>query len=156
RRRAAAREPAARRSRALVRPARLVAVPHGAAAGRDPVGRLGPAPRARPGVAVPCRGRAARRLDGSRVHAQRLADVRARRPDPARHRAARPARNSLERAARAVRTGRSEEVDVTAEVRLLAQPWQGDTLGDTTSLQYPWAMDGVRGAARRAREKETT
>ncbi|WP_221586338.1 acetate--CoA ligase [Microbacterium sp. G2-8] len=40
--------------------------------------------------------------------------------------------------------------------RLLAQLWQGDTLGDTTSLQNPWAIDGVREAVRRAREKETT
>ncbi len=40
--------------------------------------------------------------------------------------------------------------------RLLAQLWQGDTLGDTTSLQNPWAVDGVREAVRRAREKETT
>jgi acetyl-CoA synthetase len=42
--------------------------------------------------------------------------------------------------------------------RLLAQVWQGDTLGDTTSLQNPWAVDGVRDAARRAHEaleKET-
>ena len=28
--------------------------------------------------------------------------------------------------------------------RLLAQIWQGDTLGDTTSLQNPWAVDGVK------------
>lgn len=28
--------------------------------------------------------------------------------------------------------------------RLLAQVWQGDTLGDTTSLQNPWAVDGVK------------
>lgn len=40
--------------------------------------------------------------------------------------------------------------------RLLAQLWQGDTLGDTTSLQNPWAVDGVREAVRQAREKETT
>ncbi len=39
--------------------------------------------------------------------------------------------------------------------RLLAQLWQGDTLGDTTSLQNPWAVDGVREAVRRTREKET-
>ena len=39
--------------------------------------------------------------------------------------------------------------------RLLAQLWQGDTLGDITSLQNPWAVDGVREAVRRAREKET-
>ncbi|MGK0715598.1 acetate--CoA ligase [Leucobacter sp. W1153] len=39
--------------------------------------------------------------------------------------------------------------------RLLAQLWQGDTLGDTTSLQNPWAVDGVREAVRQAREKET-
>jgi len=42
--------------------------------------------------------------------------------------------------------------------RLLAQVWQRDTLGDTTSLQNPWAVDGVREAARRAHEaleKET-
>jgi len=38
--------------------------------------------------------------------------------------------------------------------RLLAQLWQGDTLGDITSLQNPWAVDGVREAVRRAREKE--
>lgn len=30
--------------------------------------------------------------------------------------------------------------------RLLAQLWQGDELGDTTSLQNPWAVDGVRAA----------
>ncbi|WP_119696970.1 acetate--CoA ligase [Microbacterium halotolerans] len=35
--------------------------------------------------------------------------------------------------------------------RLLAQLWQGDTLGDTTSLQNPWAVDGVREAVRRVR-----
>ncbi|UOQ55902.1 acetate--CoA ligase [Leucobacter allii] len=35
--------------------------------------------------------------------------------------------------------------------RLLAQLWQGDTLGDTTSLQNPWAVDGVRDAVRLAR-----
>ncbi|WP_036321700.1 acetate--CoA ligase [Microbacterium gubbeenense] len=40
--------------------------------------------------------------------------------------------------------------------RLLAQLWQGDTLGDITSLQNPWAVDGVREAVRLAREKETT
>ncbi|WP_449281911.1 acetate--CoA ligase [Leucobacter sp.] len=45
--------------------------------------------------------------------------------------------------------------------RLLAQLWQGDTLGDTTSLQNPWAVDGVREAVSRARQlhlsaKETT
>lgn len=40
--------------------------------------------------------------------------------------------------------------------RLLAQLWQGEPLGDTTSLQNPWAVDGVREAVRRAREKETT
>jgi len=40
--------------------------------------------------------------------------------------------------------------------RLLAQLWQGDTLGDTTSLQNPWAVDGVREAVRLARQKETT
>ncbi|MER7797863.1 acetate--CoA ligase [Microbacterium sp. NPDC096154] len=32
--------------------------------------------------------------------------------------------------------------------RLLAQLWQGDALGDTTSLQNPWAVDGVRVALR--------
>lgn len=32
--------------------------------------------------------------------------------------------------------------------RLLAQIWQGDTLGDTTSLQNPWAVDGVQDAVR--------
>lgn len=37
--------------------------------------------------------------------------------------------------------------------RLLAQLWQGDTLGDTTSLQNPWAVDGVREAVRRARRQ---
>jgi len=36
--------------------------------------------------------------------------------------------------------------------RLLAQIWQGDTLGDTTSLQNPWAVDGVRDAVRRAQD----
>lgn len=45
--------------------------------------------------------------------------------------------------------------------RLLAQLWQGDALGDTTSLQNPWAMDDVREAVRQARQqlvsaKETT
>ncbi|TQJ30440.1 acetate--CoA ligase [Microbacterium sp. SLBN-146] len=40
--------------------------------------------------------------------------------------------------------------------RLLAQLWQGDALGDTTSLQNPWAVDGVREAVRVARQKETT
>lgn len=45
--------------------------------------------------------------------------------------------------------------------RLLAQLWQGDTLGDTTSLQNPWAVDGVREAVRLAKQehvpsKETT
>ncbi|QBE49824.1 acetate--CoA ligase [Leucobacter triazinivorans] len=45
--------------------------------------------------------------------------------------------------------------------RLLAQLWQGDTLGDTTSLQNPWAVDGVREAVRLAQQhhvsaKETT
>lgn len=35
--------------------------------------------------------------------------------------------------------------------RLLAQLWQGDSLGDTTSLQNPWAIDGVREAIRQAR-----
>ncbi len=39
--------------------------------------------------------------------------------------------------------------------RLLAQLWQGDTLGDTTSLQNPWAIDGVREAVHAARDKET-
>ena len=34
--------------------------------------------------------------------------------------------------------------------RLLAQLWQGDALGDTTSLQNPGAIDGVRDAVRRA------
>jgi acetyl-CoA synthetase len=45
--------------------------------------------------------------------------------------------------------------------RLLAQLWKGDTLGDTTSLQNPWAVDGVREAVRLAKNehhstKETT
>src|SRR5690606_21919304 len=40
--------------------------------------------------------------------------------------------------------------------RLLAQIWQGDALGDTTSLQNPWAVEGVREAVRQARQKETT
>ena len=40
--------------------------------------------------------------------------------------------------------------------RLLAQLWQGDPLGDTTSLQNPWAVDGVRDAVRQAQLKETT
>ncbi|MTE22635.1 acetate--CoA ligase [Microbacterium sp. ZXX196] len=40
--------------------------------------------------------------------------------------------------------------------RLLAQLWHGDPLGDTTSLQNPWAVDGVRDAIAAAREKETT
>ncbi|GAB2553952.1 acetate--CoA ligase [Leucobacter ruminantium] len=34
--------------------------------------------------------------------------------------------------------------------RLLSQLWQGDTLGDTTSLQNPWAVEGVREAVRLA------
>uniref|UniRef100_UPI0028112320 AMP-binding enzyme n=1 Tax=Microbacterium sp. TaxID=51671 RepID=UPI0028112320 len=38
--------------------------------------------------------------------------------------------------------------------RLLAQLWQGDELGDTTSLQNPWAVDGVRAAVEAARDKE--
>lgn len=37
--------------------------------------------------------------------------------------------------------------------RLLAQLWEGDSLGDTTSLQNPWAVDGVRDAVRRAKEQ---
>ncbi|WP_052460534.1 acetate--CoA ligase [Microbacterium gorillae] len=45
--------------------------------------------------------------------------------------------------------------------RLLAQIWQGDPLGDTTSLQNPWAVEGVREAVRLAQApttaaKETT
>ncbi|WP_345750765.1 acetate--CoA ligase [Microbacterium rhizophilus] len=36
--------------------------------------------------------------------------------------------------------------------RLLAQLWQGDSLGDTTSLQNPWAVDGVRAAVESARD----
>ncbi|WP_442923412.1 acetate--CoA ligase [Microbacterium sp. JZ31] len=40
--------------------------------------------------------------------------------------------------------------------RLLAQLWQGDELGDTTSLQNPWAVDGVRAAVEAAREKENS
>lgn len=45
--------------------------------------------------------------------------------------------------------------------RLLAQLWQGDALGDTTSLQNPWAVEGVREAVRQAKQqlvsaKETT
>ena len=36
--------------------------------------------------------------------------------------------------------------------RLLAQLWQGDPLGDTTSLQNPWAVDGVRDAIAQARQ----
>ncbi|WP_438354699.1 acetate--CoA ligase [Microbacterium sp. CJ88] len=40
--------------------------------------------------------------------------------------------------------------------RLLAQLWQGEQLGDTTSLQNPWAVDGVREAVRVARTKETS
>lgn len=43
--------------------------------------------------------------------------------------------------------------------RLLAQIWQGEALGDTTSLQNPWAVDGVRDAVQRAQSaptKETT
>ncbi len=40
--------------------------------------------------------------------------------------------------------------------RLLAQLWQGDPLGDTTSLQNPWAVDGVREAVRQAQQKENT
>jgi acetyl-CoA synthetase len=37
--------------------------------------------------------------------------------------------------------------------RLLAQLWQGDALGDTTSLQNPWAVDGVREAVRLAQQQ---
>jgi acetyl-CoA synthetase len=40
--------------------------------------------------------------------------------------------------------------------RLLTQLWQGEELGDTTSLQHPEAIDGVREAILHAREKETT
>ncbi len=40
--------------------------------------------------------------------------------------------------------------------RLLAQLWEGDELGDTTSLQNPWAVEGVREAVRQVQEKETT
>ncbi|WP_442918799.1 acetate--CoA ligase [Leucobacter sp. USHLN153] len=45
--------------------------------------------------------------------------------------------------------------------RLLAQIWQGDELGDLTSLQNPWAVDDVREAVRLAQHqlvptKETT
>ncbi|GAA2180563.1 acetate--CoA ligase [Leucobacter tardus] len=40
--------------------------------------------------------------------------------------------------------------------RLLAQLWQGDTLGDTTSLQNPWAVDQVREAVRLARLTDRT
>jgi len=36
--------------------------------------------------------------------------------------------------------------------RLLAQLWQGDELGDTTSLQNPWAVEGVREAIARVKE----
>ena len=39
--------------------------------------------------------------------------------------------------------------------RLLAQLWQGDPLGDITSLQNPWAVEGVRDAVREAQTKET-
>lgn len=40
--------------------------------------------------------------------------------------------------------------------RLLAQLWQGEPLGDITSLQNPWAVDGVRDAVLRAQTKETS
>lgn len=40
--------------------------------------------------------------------------------------------------------------------RLLAKLWQGEPLGDITSLQNPWAVDGVREAVREAQTKETT
>lgn len=40
--------------------------------------------------------------------------------------------------------------------RLLAQLWQGDTLGDTTSLQNPWAVDQVREAVRLTRLNDIT
>src|SRR5690606_32788577 len=118
RRRAAPREPAARRGRPFVRPARLEPLPPCAAAGRDPVRRLGPAPRARAGVAVPRRRRATRRVDGPRLDAERLAADGPRRPDPARDRAARAARHAHERDPRAVRAQRAEEVDVMTEARL--------------------------------------
>jgi acetyl-CoA synthetase len=38
--------------------------------------------------------------------------------------------------------------------RLLAQLWQGDTLGDTTSLQNPWAVEGMREAVRLAQQQQ--
>ncbi|GAB2506861.1 acetate--CoA ligase [Microbacterium petrolearium] len=38
--------------------------------------------------------------------------------------------------------------------RLLAQLWHGDELGDTTSLQNPWAVDGVREAVARVKKEQ--
>lgn len=38
--------------------------------------------------------------------------------------------------------------------RLLAQLWQGDELGDTTSLQNPWAVTGVREAVARIKKEQ--
>lgn len=40
--------------------------------------------------------------------------------------------------------------------RLLAQLWQGDPLGDITSLQNPWAVDGVRDAVHRAQHPDAS
>ncbi|MBF0815692.1 acetate--CoA ligase [Microbacterium paludicola] len=40
--------------------------------------------------------------------------------------------------------------------RLLAQLWQGDPLGDTTSLQNPWAVEGVRAAVAAAQNQKET
>ncbi|MBO3662398.1 acetate--CoA ligase [Microbacterium stercoris] len=40
--------------------------------------------------------------------------------------------------------------------RLLVQLWQGDTLGDTTSLQNPWAVDGIRDAVDALQKPDNT
>src|SRR5699024_2921330 len=114
RRRAAAHRPAPRRGGALLRPARLVPVPHRPAAGRGALGRLRTAPRARPGLAVPRRRGADRLLDGPRLPAQRLPAERPRGPDPADHRAARPAGQPHQRPAGPRREEAPEEVGMTA------------------------------------------
>src|SRR5699024_2354179 len=110
----AAHRPAPVRGRALLRAARLVPVPHRAAAGRDPLGRLRAPPRARPGLAVPRRGRADRLLDGARRPAQRLPAERPRGPDPAHDRAARPAGQPHQRPAGPRREAAAERMGMPA------------------------------------------
>src|SRR5699024_4346979 len=70
--------------------------------------------RARPGLAVPRRGRADRLLDGARLPAQRLPAERPRGPDPAHDRAARPAGQPHQRPAGPRREEAAEEVGMTA------------------------------------------